>query len=321
MSVPRLDKLDARVPIWDAAGLLPRRCPFCGSDGTPCVIRPDGLTVRLCAVCDCRFVSPAPSEQTLARFYATYYLDHGYVTLEEQALQSSVDAADVRLQELRSLGSWKGKRALDVGCGPGGFLAALQLLGMQITGVDLDPAAVDLARGRLRTERILHGGMERVVGAGPFDLVSMNDLIEHPLQPRELVERAVAHMAPGGYLLLFTPNGAFADPRFPAHVTFRRDLEHMQYLTTRTIEWLARPAGLSIVHLETCMHPLGLAMLQRQPEEVRRSLSARLKRALRGSPAFQYARRLRDQLRESERAGSYALLAILRSSAGDGSSG
>jgi 2-polyprenyl-3-methyl-5-hydroxy-6-metoxy-1,4-benzoquinol methylase len=311
VSVPLLDQLDARVPVWDAAGLIPRRCPFCGTDGVPCVIRPDGLTVRQCAVCDCRFVSPAPSEQTLARFYATYYTDHGYLILEEQALDASVDDGDVRLQELRSLGSWKGKRALDVGCGAGDFLASLQLLGMEITGVDLDRAAVEHARRQLRTERILHGGMERVADEGLFDLIAMNDFIEHPLAPMQFVERAVGHLKPGGYLLLFTPNGAFTDPRFPAYMTFRRDLEHMQYLTTRTIERIARTLDLSIVHLETCMHPQGLATMQLQPEQVRRSLSARIKRTLRAAPGFKFARRLRNRLRTSERSGSYSLLALL----------
>lgn len=309
--MPRLDQLDARVPVWDVAGLLPRRCPFCGSDGAPCVIRPDGLTVRLCNVCDCRFVSPAPSEQTLARFYATYYSDHGFVTLEEQALQARVDDTDLRLQELRSLGTWKGKRALDVGCGPGGFLGGLQLLGMEICGVDLDRAAVELARRLLGTERILHGGMEQVADSGPFDLIAMNDFIEHPLHPTLCLERAVGRLAPGGYLLLFTPNGAFSDPRFPPHVTFRRDLEHMQYLTTRTIERIARTMDLSTVHLETCMDPLGLTMLQMRPDQVRQSLSARIKRTLRSAPGFKVARRLRNRFRTSERAGSYSLLAIL----------
>jgi 2-polyprenyl-3-methyl-5-hydroxy-6-metoxy-1,4-benzoquinol methylase len=311
MLVPRLDQLDARVPAWNDAALIPRRCPFCSADGVACMIRPDGLTVRRCAVCDCRFVSPAPSEPTLTRFYATYHTNHGYLSLEEQELESGVDDSDVRLQELRSLEDWKGKRALDVGCGPGGFLAGLQRLGMEITGVDLDRAAVEQARRQLGTERILHGGMEQVADAGSFDLITMNDFIEHPLEPMQLLERAVGHLKPGGYLLLFTPNGAFADPRFPAHVTFRRDLEHMQYLTTRTIERITRATDLSIVHLETCMHPLGLTMLRMQPEQVRRSLSARIKRTLRGAPGFKLAKRLRNRLRASERTGSYSLLAIL----------
>lgn len=85
----------------------------------------------------------------------------------------------------------------------------------------------------------------------------------------------------------------------------------MQYLTTRTMEWVARATELSIVHLETCMHPLGLAMLRMQPEQVRRSWSARIKRTLRSAPGFKVAKRLRNKLRASERTGSYSLLAIL----------
>src|SRR5262249_3693711 len=107
-------QLDARVPAWDAAAWIPRRCPFCSADGVADVIRPDGLTVRRCAVCDGRFVSPGP------------------LPLEEQAIDPCVpcdpcvDGSDVRLREPRSLGNRKVRRALDIGCGPGGFLASLQ---------------------------------------------------------------------------------------------------------------------------------------------------------------------------------------------------
>jgi 2-polyprenyl-3-methyl-5-hydroxy-6-metoxy-1,4-benzoquinol methylase len=280
-------------------------------------VRPDGLTVKKCSVCDCRFVAPAPSADELARFYTSYYTGHVSLAPGEFAgkSQCSCPRHDYRLDELRSLTDWSGKAVLDVGCGMGELLEACQRqLHMEIAGVDLDPDAVRRANERLQTQRILQGGIERFLGKSRFDLIIMHDLIEHPLDPLSLLEQASQLLAPSGCLLLWTPNGAFADAAAPAYTTFRVNLEHMQYLTAKTIRFVLDKLPLSIVHLETCGYP-ALAGID-QPPGGRLTFRSAAKQLARRLVGDRLAQRLRDAWvdwrRPSIRLGSYHLFAILQ---------
>ncbi len=55
---------------------------------------------------------------------------------------------------------------LDVGCGPGGLARALRERGLDVTGIDADPAMIARARERDRGGRFLHLDMRRVEEAG-----------------------------------------------------------------------------------------------------------------------------------------------------------
>ncbi|MEL7484051.1 MAG: class I SAM-dependent methyltransferase [Planctomycetota bacterium] len=107
-----------------------------------------------------------------------------------------------------------GSRVLDIGCGGGLFL---NLLCAQrrlsdapgaSTGFDLSPDAIEIAR--TAAERSGHKGVRFVTGdigkdwpEGPFDVVSMVDVMHHlpPGMWQGVVEQASSRLAPGGVLL------------------------------------------------------------------------------------------------------------------------
>lgn len=104
-----------------------------------------------------------------------------------------------------------GGRALDVGCGTGFLLERLAERGWSGVGVDLSPESVDHARRRL--EAI--GAADRLsaqVGSayeppeGPFDLIALTDVLEHLEDPRACLRALRARLAPGGLLVISTPN-------------------------------------------------------------------------------------------------------------------
>jgi SAM-dependent methyltransferase len=65
-----------------------------------------------------------------------------------------------------------GERALDAGCGTGIYTAWLTALGLEVTGIDRDPAMLAAARRKAPGARLVEGDVRRLPFAdGEFDLV------------------------------------------------------------------------------------------------------------------------------------------------------
>ena len=101
-----------------------------------------------------------------------------------------------------------GKTALDVGCGAGLLAEPLARMGAMVTAVDAAPELIAAARAHATG-----AGLEidyRPVGVealdGRFDLVTAMEVIEHVANPRAFIASLAARLAPGGLLILSTPN-------------------------------------------------------------------------------------------------------------------
>jgi 2-polyprenyl-6-hydroxyphenyl methylase/3-demethylubiquinone-9 3-methyltransferase len=103
-----------------------------------------------------------------------------------------------------------GKRALDVGCGAGLLTEPLARMGAAATG--LDAAAENIAAARLHAEGqglvidYRHGSVELLGAENRFDLVCSMEVIEHVTDPAAFVDGLAGALAPGGLMLLSTPN-------------------------------------------------------------------------------------------------------------------
>ena len=311
----RLPPLDTRIPPWNLDQLVARPCPYCGTAANePHCIRPDGLTVRECGRCSAFFVSPAPTEAQLSSFYANYDKAH---RLESPATPAELRALyrdqgplhDFRVRELSSMMAFEHKRVLDVGFGRAHFMWSLQALGAEVHGIELDDAAIAIARA-LGMTNVRKATIDECAGDRPYDLIVLNDVVEHPLDPMKLLRACASLLAPGGVILIWTPNGAAArgieDP-----VTFRVDLEHMQYLTPEACSMMSEVLGLQIAHFETYGFP-SLANFDR-PWHHDGSLAVR--RAAKSIPGLaKTVRRIRELASRwgspDERLGAYHLFCI-----------
>jgi 2-polyprenyl-6-hydroxyphenyl methylase/3-demethylubiquinone-9 3-methyltransferase len=101
-----------------------------------------------------------------------------------------------------------GKRALDVGCGAGLLAEPLARLGAAVTAIDAAPENIAVARAHVEGQGLSID--YRAVGVETlderFDLVTCVEVIEHVADPAAFVANLVRVLAPGGLLILSTPN-------------------------------------------------------------------------------------------------------------------
>lgn len=101
-----------------------------------------------------------------------------------------------------------GRSALDVGCGAGLLAEPLARLGAEVTGVDAARENIAAARDHAAAVGLAidyqPGDMTAVEGV--FDLVTCVEVIEHVEDQRAFIAALGAKVAPGGLLVLSTPN-------------------------------------------------------------------------------------------------------------------
>jgi 2-polyprenyl-6-hydroxyphenyl methylase/3-demethylubiquinone-9 3-methyltransferase len=101
-----------------------------------------------------------------------------------------------------------GKAALDVGCGAGLLTEPLARLGATVTGLDATSKLIAVARehAAARGLDIDYRAGELEALDGHFDLITCMEVIEHVAGPAAFVTSLVERLAPGGLLILSTPN-------------------------------------------------------------------------------------------------------------------
>ena len=102
----------------------------------------------------------------------------------------------------------EGRSALDVGCGAGLLAEPLARLGAQVTAIDAAPELVEVARRHAAEQGLVIDFRAAAVEdiEGRFDLITCLEVVEHVADPQAFIAALAKRLAPGGLLILSTPN-------------------------------------------------------------------------------------------------------------------
>jgi SAM-dependent methyltransferase len=148
-----------------------------------------------------------------------------------------------------------GERVLDLGCGAGRFVAALQVAGARPVGVELAQAALDRARRNAPGAdlRLLGDDGSLPLDHASVDLVWCSEVLEHVADTAHALLEVRRVLRPGGRLLVTVPfhgrvkGTLIALARFDAH--FDPLGQHLRFYTRTSLAATLDETGFSEVRV------------------------------------------------------------------------
>ena len=221
------------------------------------LLRPDelktdsGITLTVLCCPACGFVSvPAKLDED-------YYAD--YVNVPSLSLQARDFQAQQAREFVEQFELW-GRTVLEVGCGDGYFLDALQRAGAVGVGLEPSNAQRAIARGRgLNVEEgILAGG--RRLPQAPFSAFVTRQVFEHVEDMHDFLLTIRDNLADGAVGLVEVPHleKLAAEARFFDFIP-----EHLNYFTRRTLALALQLAGFEVLEVVSVQDGEALRALAR----------------------------------------------------------
>ncbi|MGE4158152.1 MAG: class I SAM-dependent methyltransferase [Planctomycetota bacterium] len=214
-----------------------------------------------CPSCLAIRLHPFPGIEDLRRAYDIPY--HGHVDRGGRGLLTTwlmtLDAW-VMERSLRPLLP-QGARILDVGCGAGTFLERVGRLGsFTLEGLDFSPKAVSMARSRGFT---IHEGLflSAPLQESAYDVVTMNNYLEHTLDPKAELARAHSMLKPSGLLLGEVPGFDAPERKVLGRYWGGNHVpRHTHQFTGSSLEKILRDGGWNHIRIWRSPNPVHLAL-------------------------------------------------------------
>jgi SAM-dependent methyltransferase len=223
-------------------------CALCGARDTRRLYTKWKWGIEQCRRCGLVYANPrASAEAILARYTSDYFWNEYLPAAGAPGGRVDFDFIDgrnaVMLRLIREQAPGA-RRMLEVGTGAGLFLKAAERAGWDVSGLELSAAGSAFARDTLGLDVRQERAEAMTFPPGSFDVAVMFDVIEHLFDPRAVLEATRRALAPGGVLLVSTPNFD-ALSRFALGVQWAviSPLEHLYYFTDETLARMLESTG------------------------------------------------------------------------------
>jgi 2-polyprenyl-3-methyl-5-hydroxy-6-metoxy-1,4-benzoquinol methylase len=221
-------------------------CVLCGSasDRFERYAERGKFGVVRCKGCGLVFISPREDGSEILRQYAddvsspiSYYVNSAHV--DALIFEKRLDWTERFVQ--------KG-RLLDIGCNVGTFMDVARRRGWDVTGIEVNKNAYELCRqkGHKVYGEFFSPELVSTLKATEFDLVCLNDVIEHFPNPMESMNLVAPLLRSGGIVTINTPNF----DNFVARTFQLKPKEHVFYFNKVTATRILEQAGFEILLVE-----------------------------------------------------------------------
>ncbi|MDQ7004335.1 MAG: class I SAM-dependent methyltransferase [Ghiorsea sp.] len=229
----------------------PIPCMICASSDSTLIVakaRLSGIEIYdlvRCPACQASFFSPMPTPDALNEHYSndyTFYKGDNY-----KAQGKGAAFARKYLIPYKEQG-----KLLDIGCASGDFLAGVQQGSLwEVYGTDINPEVVASVQKKLGLD-VRVGEIENIgFDAGFFDVIRVQDILEHVPQPLVFLKACRRIIADDGTFYLSVPNG-LADAQNLVDYYAKYDSPafsgagHIYFLSFPSLKLLFKQAGFRI---------------------------------------------------------------------------
>ena len=214
-----------------------------------------------CKKCSLHFVSPRPKLQELYYFYPRDYANYSYPKNVITKLLFYLYEKRNKKEILSLIGN--SGRILDVGCADGNYLDFLRKdgkEGWELYGTDISESAAKKAIEK--GYKVYIGELEDLeIPNGYFDLVRMNHVIEHVINPKSTLEKVFKILKQRGLSIVETPNTSCPDffifRKYWGALHFPR---HIHLFSPRTLTVMAKKCGFRVTKTKHTIMPTGWSL-------------------------------------------------------------
>lgn len=191
-------------------------CPACGENDYVQLLRsPDfrygsdrEFAVRRCSTCDLVATHPRlPWEELTAYYPDEYYSERPADNHAPSLHPSRSDWPLSSLIEQETLiDDLKPGKLLEIGCGTGDVLAYWESNGWECEGIEPSSEATRIAKERYGLEVTNARFEDCTLQEDHYDVILLDNVLEHLPEPFEVIERCRDLLTPGGALVVEVPN-------------------------------------------------------------------------------------------------------------------
>lgn len=218
-----------------------------------------GFDYYRCTQCGLLNIDPIPDHAKLKEAYPeSYHAYHEHHTLLARLLKERFWNNKAK-RYARYLN--QESRVLEIGCSFGDLLWGFKKKGIsQVRGIDFNPKAVEKAR--TRGFEVDPGELETAcLPENYFDMIVMENFIEHVYDPVKTLQHCYQLLKTGGYLVGETPNVDAWDFRlFGRHWGGYHAPRHLYLFNTGNLNLLGKKTGFLMVRISNILQPAHWAL-------------------------------------------------------------
>jgi 2-polyprenyl-3-methyl-5-hydroxy-6-metoxy-1,4-benzoquinol methylase len=223
------------------------KCDLCGQDEAELFLEKDGFNIVKCKNCSMVYVNPRLKSEKLSDLYNENVISPYHYYLETKNEDERTFEERINLIEKHS----KPGKLLDVGCSIGTFSIVARNQGWEVFGVDINTQSVNYCRENLKLD-VKAGDFEKLdFPEGFFDVIIMNDFLEHVNSPSKALKKANSFLKKGGLIFIVTPKIDSLMAKISKDKWLHlKPNEHIFYFSAKTMDSILKKTGFDVISIK-----------------------------------------------------------------------
>lgn len=231
-------------------------CPTCDARERNFLYEYNAMTHQRCAACGMQYVSPRPTADLLAEFYArsanyAFWAKNIYPA-SEATRREQIFAKRAKMVADLYLKRGKGRqKMLEVGVGYGLFIEELSKLNVFEQHVGVEPSTKLAEICREKGMVIIDAPYEEIEPFADIDMIASFEVVEHLYSPATFMTWIYESLKPDGLVILTCPNIEGLDTLLLAQDSIAVDHQHLNYFSPNTFRAMLERVGFVDIEIST----------------------------------------------------------------------